>query len=750
MQIFNTHDEKAFYYNNSKYASNYLVHKVGEDAIAIYNAYDTRMQLMSATHFSEVSVDDNIFDSQNALMDVLSTIVFNKVAGGAFGGTQNNKANYYQFGALPGEGDITPSEVADWLNSQEYSLNIGETETPILMEFLRMRNGINTKFIFLFKEGKGLWGAANGGGLTNRPVYPTFFVLLSVQSLTLEDVSNDPLNTINDLGDVPDSNFVEVANATEWNFTDDEQSYYFSYTQDEVLYFVLFIGQSGIYGGGDMSALDFTESDFVATTNSNVQPQVIPTLQQVVSTGNFVDNNEIIFNDRPVPNSQPVQLLKVNYSGLKYIKNSKQTNIKFLEPSVDDVTLSIPAKGVNDTFAMISDIVLPTGLAEFNEGNGIGWRLKSRNPAFYGNIGYNAVDLSINDTNSQTYGATGNYSFAQGYYATASGQFSHAIGFNVTSSGDYSYALGYSSIASGYNSIAAGQSNFARSKAEFSAGMLGTDYTPTSPNGFSLTDRLVNFGNGEFAGTRSDAFTLLKNGLLRLPSVTNALINASDGKAVVTKEWVNSVVTTGTTGGGTWGSISGTLSAQTDLQTALNSKFTNPTGSTANYLRGDGSQNSFATAARAVNLTGFISSGGTVVQGDTILGAIGKLDGNTNIISTALTNKIGIATGSPISVKEEWFGTQAQYSAITPSTTTAYFIEDTGVEVKGSATVSANTTTAINIPHTLGVVPTYVNVQAKSANAAGITFVSATTTNLVVNYATPPSGTLQYWVNYKN
>jgi hypothetical protein len=38
-----------------------------------------------------------------------------------------------------------------------------------------------------------------------------------------------------------------------------------------------------------------------------------------------------------------------------------------------------------------------------------------------------------------------------------------------------------------------------------------------------------------------------------------------------------------------WGAITGTLSNQTDLQTALNGKFNNPTGTTSQYIKGDGS-----------------------------------------------------------------------------------------------------------------------------------------------------------------
>jgi hypothetical protein len=41
-------------------------------------------------------------------------------------------------------------------------------------------------------------------------------------------------------------------------------------------------------------------------------------------------------------------------------------------------------------------------------------------------------------------------------------------------------------------------------------------------------------------------------------------------------------------GSAIWGSITGTLALQVDLQNALNAKFNNPTGTTSEYIRGDG------------------------------------------------------------------------------------------------------------------------------------------------------------------
>lgn len=50
-----------------------------------------------------------------------------------------------------------------------------------------------------------------------------------------------------------------------------------------------------------------------------------------------------------------------------------------------------------------------------------------------------------------------------------------------------------------------------------------------------------------------------------------------------------------------WGGITGTLSSQTDLQTALDGKFDDPTGTTAEYIRGDGSLATFPTSINQAN-----------------------------------------------------------------------------------------------------------------------------------------------------
>jgi predicted RecA/RadA family phage recombinase len=46
-----------------------------------------------------------------------------------------------------------------------------------------------------------------------------------------------------------------------------------------------------------------------------------------------------------------------------------------------------------------------------------------------------------------------------------------------------------------------------------------------------------------------------------------------------------------------WGDITGDITNQTDLQNALDDKFDNPTGTTSQYIRGDGSLATFSTTS---------------------------------------------------------------------------------------------------------------------------------------------------------
>lgn len=204
-----------------------------------------------------------------------------------------------------------------------------------------------------------------------------------------------------------------------------------------------------------------------------------------------------------------------------------------------------------------------------DEGNGNGIIIRGRFEDNYGSIGEGAVDLSTSFSPSSTNGATGERSFAANTGNEASGQDSAvfgngnissgsvsftagrdniasqtasiALGNNNQSTNDNTIALGNSTIASGLYSFSGGTSVYARSFGEIALGTYSTDYSALGVIGFNALDRIFNIGNGSNGFFRSDALTILKNGLATLPSVTNALITAASNKAIITREYLESI-----------------------------------------------------------------------------------------------------------------------------------------------------------------------------------------------------------------
>jgi hypothetical protein len=99
-----------------------------------------------------------------------------------------------------------------------------------------------------------------------------------------------------------------------------------------------------------------------------------------------------------------------------------------------------------------------------NGKTGYGTSYRAANPAYYGDIGNNAIDFSFNDTESTLYGATGGSSRALGgYRARASGSSSFVFGAYSTGSGASSIAIGDACTASNSYAIAMGESCYATS-----------------------------------------------------------------------------------------------------------------------------------------------------------------------------------------------------------------------------------------------------------------------------------------------
>ena len=205
-------------------------------------------------------------------------------------------------------------------------------------------------------------------------------------------------------------------------------------------------------------------------------------------------------------------------------------------------------------------------LEKITENSKTGFIIKGDNRANKGEIGNRAVDLSASTSASTTKGSTGDdthttgvdninsgsFGDVEGYLNTNSGSIAHVEGRNNinsgsiahvegqtnintssaahvegnnnTNSGLIAHVEGSSNLNSGSYAHVQGRSNFGRSEGEHSGGAFGTDYTYTN----SITDRLVNHGNGANTSARSDAYTLFKNGAQKLffaalSTITNAV-----------------------------------------------------------------------------------------------------------------------------------------------------------------------------------------------------------------------------------
>ncbi len=137
----------------------------------------------------------------------------------------------------------------------------------------------------------------------------------------------------------------------------------------------------------------------------------------------------------------------------------------------------------------------PTGLELIAENGTEGWRLVGRDPYCFGNIGREAVDLSINDYPNTTHGATGKYSFASGNATVASGESSFASGVITNASGINSTATGKETTASGVSSFASGEATTA---SNYFSTAMGFSTIASGSTSFATGNETVASGNGSF------------------------------------------------------------------------------------------------------------------------------------------------------------------------------------------------------------------------------------------------------------
>lgn len=307
-----------------------------------------------------------------------------------------------------------------------------------------------------------------------------------------------------------------------------------------------------------------------------------PTLQQVLTAGNVADKNIVLQSGtvqttlRPdvivVKNTNPDQNVSMSiyptgiYSHNTNINNV--TNLTYLGLPVNpgnNVSFTTPLKPtgnyilattqdvtsiVNLAIAGLPAVIIPPFQA-VDEGNGIGFIVRGRNAAKFGNVGWDAIDFSTNSTLSTTHGATGSSSFAVGENVKATGYASVVFGYNVVNNGVGSFNSGFNLRDTGYLNTLLGVGHNVTSIATTVVGQAANIITDQILDmNITITKPLFVVGNGTIENgegseyevlTRSDAFIVRLNGVATLPTVTNALITAEPtGKAVITREYLES------------------------------------------------------------------------------------------------------------------------------------------------------------------------------------------------------------------
>jgi len=183
-------------------------------------------------------------------------------------------------------------------------------------------------------------------------------------------------------------------------------------------------------------------------------------------------------------------------------------------------------------YALHADNV--SGLEKITESTKTGRRLIGINPANYGNIGTDAVDLSISGSPTTTRGATGNISTAMGWGTTAFGFASTAMGNQTTASGDFSTATGADTMASGLRSTSMGSQTTASGDKSTAMGELtvASGNASTAMGYFNLASGLRSTAMGANGGATGNTSTSMGEFTVASGDYSTAMGNQTKAEAV--------------------------------------------------------------------------------------------------------------------------------------------------------------------------------------------------------------------------
>lgn len=228
-------------------------------------------------------------------------------------------------------------------------------------------------------------------------------------------------------------------------------------------------------------------------------------LPSIVGTADMViDGNSVTDNDVYVNAYSSGKVILGLGGGNTIVGTTTDNGAKLQVTGVASFTGNVssnPTPTLPDHLTNKNYVDAQTSLVQIDEGNGIGYRVKSANPTYTGNIGLNAVDFGFYNSGTD-FGATGLASFVTGNYNKASGNVSTAIGQGNTVTGNIGTAIGIFNAVSSQYGFAQGQGHNVTTEA-------GVAFGNYSGNG---SGQAFVIGNGTNDSNRSNIYKITTSG----------------------------------------------------------------------------------------------------------------------------------------------------------------------------------------------------------------------------------------------
>jgi len=295
-----TQTDRRFSLNGINYLKNY-VSQVHGNNIIIFNCYENKDVLVQLSHYSQFTVNGSVYSSATALQTALLDVLYSR---GTLGGDnngyaleQNNTGKVYDLGFFENTDNVYTAVVS--LVNTYTPLSITEKDSPVILTILKSvrpdwapvsgpYNGTIrpvAKYGFLFLGGKGYWG------LGGTPITAAMLYALPPESLTVNDIENNPVTKVNNYGALTSQTVSQWLNACTPALPIQAQNdgyVLFKGTVNGLVKSYLWIGTAGSYG---VANLQSTDNDFQELSSEAIQIASIHKPVKVIteSTAGFVN-----------------------------------------------------------------------------------------------------------------------------------------------------------------------------------------------------------------------------------------------------------------------------------------------------------------------------------------------------------------------------------------------------------------------------------------------------------------------------